>query len=150
MRTKRLLLVVFLILISYTQLLSQNIKSDNLRDTLFVFLISQGDYNKEMKTEGVLLIINDISSLEKFDKQEIGIFKFGTLTSHSYFHVFFKDKKGYTIVDMRQPYENLVPLFLEYFKRNQNYTKEEVLHYINDATELYKKNQNVVPWKIDK
>lgn len=150
MKTKRFLSTLFFIIVSYMQLLSQNIESDKLRDTLFEFLISKGDYDKDMKTEGVLLIINDISSLEKFDKQDIGIFKFGTLTSHSYFHIFFKDKEGYTIVNMKQPYENIVPLFLEYFQRNQNYTKEEVLHYIKDVTELYRKNQGIVPWEIVK
>ncbi|NLD49333.1 MAG: hypothetical protein GX660_19410 [Clostridiaceae bacterium] len=149
MKTKRFLTILFFIIVGHMQLLSQNITADNLRCTLFDFLISKGDYDKDMKTEGVLLIINEISSLEKFDKQEIGIFKFGTLTSHSCFHIFFKDKEGFTIIDMRQPYENIVPLFLEYFQRNQNYTKEEVLNYIKDITELYKINQGVVPWKLD-
>jgi len=149
MKAKRFLTVLFFIIISYMQLQSQNITDDNLRDTLLDFLISKGDYDKDMKTEGVLLIINDISSLEKFDKQEMGIFKFGTLTSHSYFHVFFKDKEGFTIVDMKQPYENIVPLFLKYFQRNQDYTKEEVLNYLKDATELYRKNECVVSWKLD-
>lgn len=131
------------------QLLSQNIKSDNLRCTLFEFLISKGDYDKDMKTEGVLLLINEISSLEKFEKQEIGVFKFGTLTTHSYYHVFFKEKEDYTIVDMKQPYENIVLLFLEYFQRNQDYSKEDVLLYMKAVTELYRKNQGVVPWEVD-
>lgn len=149
MKTKRFLTVFVFIIVGFMQLLSQNINSDNLRCTLFEFLISKGDYDKDMKTEGVLLIINDISSLEKFNKQEIGIFKVGTLTSHSCFHVFFKDKEGFTIIDMKQPYENIVQFFLDYFQRNQEYTKEEVLSYIKDATELYTKNQGVVPWKLD-
>ena len=149
MKTKRFLTVLFFLIISYIQLLSQNIETDNLRDTLFEFLISKGDYYKDMKTEGALLIINDISSLEKFDKQDFGIFKFGTLASHSYFHLFLKNKNDYIIVDMKQPYENIVPLILEYFQKNKNYSKEEVLHYIKDATELYRINQGIVPWEVD-
>lgn len=149
MKTKRSLIVFVLIIVGYMQLLSQNTNSDNLRCMLFEFLISKGDFNKDMKTGGVLLIINDISSLEKFNEQEIGIFKFGTLTSHSCFHVFFKDHEGFTIIDMKQPYESIVPFFLNYFQRNQEYTKEEVLNYFKNATELYRKNQGVVPWKLD-
>ena len=149
MKTRKLLLALFLILVNYVQLLSQNVKSENLRDTLFEFLISKGDFDKGMETESVILIINDISTLKKFENQDIGVFKFGTLTSHSYFHLLLKDKNNNIIVDMKQPYENIVILLLEYFQRNQFYSKEEILIYIKKVTELYMKNQNVVPWEAD-
>ena len=84
------------------QLSSQNITHDNLRDTLLNFLVSKGDFDKEMKTEGTLLIINEISTLKKHKNQEVGVFKFGTLTSHSYFHVLLKDKSNYIFVEDRK------------------------------------------------
>jgi hypothetical protein len=131
------------------QLSSQNITSDNLKDTLLDFLISKGDFDKDMKTEGTLLIINDISTLKKYENQEVGVFKFGTLTSHSCYHLFLKDKDDCTIVDMKQPYENIVSLLLEYFQGNPFYSKEDILVYIKRVTELYIKNQDAVPWKLD-
>ena len=65
MRARRLLLVFFLMTVNYLQLFSQNIGSDNLRDTLLDFLISKSDFEKDMKTEGTLLIINDISDAKE-------------------------------------------------------------------------------------
>ncbi len=149
MRKRRLLLIFLFIIVNYMQLLAQNVKSNNLRDTLFEFLISKNDFNKDMQTKGTILIINDILTLKKYDDQEVGVFKFGTLTSHSYFHLLLKDKNNYTIVNMKQPYENIVLLLLDYFENNPFYSKEEMLLYIKRATELYIKNKKVVPWKID-
>lgn len=101
MRTMRLLLILIFIVFNYMQLSSQNITSDNLRDTLLNFLISKGDFDKDVKKEGILLIINEITTQEKYTNQEVGVFKFGTLTSHSYYHVLLKDKSNYTLVDMK-------------------------------------------------
>ena len=88
-------------------------------------------------------------TLKKYENQDVGIFKFGTLTSHSYYHLLLKGKNNYTVVNMKQPFENIVLLLLKYFQRNQFYSKEEVLVYIKKTTELYMKNQDVVPWKLD-
>jgi hypothetical protein len=69
-----------------------------------------------------LLIINDIVTLRKIENQEFGIYKFGTLTSESYFHILLKDKDYCTIVDMKQPYENIIPTIIKYFQRNSFYS----------------------------
>jgi hypothetical protein len=142
---------IILILFVCFSLLSnaQEIKSKGLRDTLFDFLIKKGDFAENIKTDSIILIINDVSTLNSYESQKVGIFKFGTLTTHSYFHLLIKDKGNFTIIDMRQPYENVVLLLLEHFDRNTNYSKVEVLGYLKNVTELYERNHNAVPWKLD-
>ncbi len=149
MKTKRLLILLLFLIVNYMQLSSQNIESNNLRDSLFEFLISQGDFDKDMKTKETILIINDIATLKPFEKQSNGVFKFGTLTSHSYFHILLRDNGENVIINMKQPLENIMPLILNYFQRNSLISKKEVLCYLKKIMELYLKNQNSTPWKLD-
>ncbi len=149
MKTRHLLLLLLFLMTNYMQLFSQNIKANNLRDSLFEFLISQGEFDKDMQTKETILIINDIVTLIPIEKQSNGIFKFGTLTSHSYFHIILSSNGDYVIINMRQPFENIILSILDYFQRNQQYSKKEVLCYMEKITELYLKNQNSIPWKIE-
>jgi hypothetical protein len=149
MKTRRPLILLLILIANYMQLSSQNIESNNLRDSLFEFLISQGDFDKDMKSKEAILIINDIATLKPFEKQSNGIFKFGTLTSHSYFHILLCNDGDYLIINMKQPFENIIPKLLDYFQKNPLLSKKEVLCYMKRATELYLKNQDSIPWKLD-
>ncbi len=130
------------------QLLSQDIKPENLRDTLFKALVSTGDFEEGMMTQETILIINDIVTLKHINEQEYGVFMFGTLTSHSYFHILLRDKDAYVIIDMKQSYEKVILKILDYFRQNNLYSKEEILLYFTKVTELYKKNQENIPWEL--
>ncbi|MDD2799024.1 MAG: hypothetical protein PHV20_10560 [Bacteroidales bacterium] len=150
MKTMRLHFVLLMIVVNCVQLIAKNIQPVNLTDSLIEFLITKDDFDESMKAEGTMLIVNDVLTLKQYKNQEAGIFKFGTLTSHSYFHLLLKEKDNETLVDMKQPYENIVFLLLEYFQRNEIYSKDKILLYIKKVTELYNKNRSNNPWKVDK
>lgn len=121
---------------------------DTLKTSLIKFLIEKKDLISDYKSFNTnVLIVNDILTLEKPEKEDYGIFKFGTLSSHSYFHILLKDKNKYKILDMRQPLENVVLQVVSYFKEEEFYDRDLVLAYLDKVIELYKRNMQAVPWK---
>lgn len=148
MKTRQYIILLICLISSGMQLLSQDIKPENLRDTLFKALVSTGDFEEGMMTQETILIINDIVTLKHINEQEYGVFMFGTLTSHSYFHILLRDKDAYVIIDMKQSYEKVILKILDYFRQNNLYSKEEILLYFTKVTELYKKNQENIPWEL--
>ncbi|MCK9447341.1 MAG: hypothetical protein M0Q41_00025 [Bacteroidales bacterium] len=148
MKTRHYIILLICLISSGMQLLSQDIKPENLRDTLFKALVSTGDFEEGMMTQETILIINDIVTLKHINEQEYGVFMFGTLTSHSYFHILLRDKDAYVIIDMKQSYEKVILKILDYFRQNNLYSKEEILLYFTKVTELYKKNQENIPWEL--
>jgi hypothetical protein len=142
-------ILLFIVLINHLPLIAQTHISDSLRYELLDFLITKNDFVGDTKTTETLLIINDLTSLKPLKNQKCGVFKFGTLTSHSYFHILLKQGDGYIIVDMKQPFEKIIPVILTHFKLNSCYSKADVVEYLKKITDLYLKNQDVVPWETD-
>lgn len=147
---KKILMFIPLVAIVCSMHLSaQNYTNDSLRIKLFDFLISKKDFVGDSKTTKTLLIINDIVTLKTIEQQKNGVFKFGTLTSHSYFHILLKYGNKYDIVDMKQPYEKIIPTIIFFFKKNNLYSKSDVLKYLIKLTDLYLANQNAIHWRIN-
>ena len=143
---KKILLFIF-ILLGYSYSYAQQI--DSLRIRLYDFLISKGDLDEFSKKKNTLLIINDLVTHEEFKDQEYGIFKFGTLTSESYTHILLVDKEKHIIVDMHQPFDIIIHTVLGYFKNHSDYTRSDVINYLDSIINLHKKNSDSIPWKIE-
>lgn len=125
-------------------------QTDSVKMNLIKFLINKkdlvGDFNSFNKN---VLIVNDIVSFEKYEKKQYGIFKFGTLSSHSFFHMLLKSKQSYTIIDMRLPLEDNLLQVVNYFKEVKVYNSDTILNYFAKIIELNKRNSEIVPWKND-
>lgn len=125
-------------------------QTDSVKMNLIKFLINKkdlvDDFNSFNKN---VLIVNDIVSFEKYEKKQYGIFKFGTLSSHSFFHMLLKNKQSYTIIDMRLPLEDNLLQIVNYFKEVKVYNSDTILNYFTKIIELNKRNSEIVPWKND-
>ena len=82
-------------------------------------------------------------------KKQYGIFKFGTLSSHSFFHMLLKNKQTYIIIDMRLPLEDNLLQIVNYFKEVKVYNSDTILNYFTKIIELNKRNSEIFPWKND-
>lgn len=123
-------------------------QTDSLKTTLIKFLIEKRDLTGDLDSYNRnILIINDILTLEPYDKKETGIYKFGTLASHSYFHLLLKYERNYKILDMQQPIENTFSQIILYFNKNKNYSRDASLAYLEKVIKVYKRNADIVPWK---
>jgi hypothetical protein len=125
-------------------------QTDSVKMNLIKFLINKKDlvcdFNSFNKN---VLIVNDIVSFEKYGKKQYGIFKFGTLSSHSFFHMLLKNKQSYTIIDMRLSLEDNLLQVVNYFKEVKVYNSDTILNYFTKIIELNKRNSEIVPWKND-
>jgi hypothetical protein len=142
---KALLILVFLLFYSYSHAQSDSL----LRIRLIDFLISTGDLLEDSEPTNTMLIINNIVTYTELKNQSYGIFKFGTLTTHSYFHILLKDESDYKIIDMRQPIEDVFQAILKCMANKTIYTKSDIVAYLNAIISLYKSNDNSIPWKVE-
>ena len=144
---KKLLLFPFMVFLYVNGLFAQ---TDSVKMILIKFLVNKkdlvGDINSFNKN---VLIVSDIVSFEKYEKKQYGIFKFGTLSSHSFFHLLLKNKLTYTIIDMRLPLEDILFQVVNYFKEVKVYDSDMILNYFAKIIELKKRNSEIVPWKND-
>ena len=125
-----------------------NAQSDSLTIKLYDFLISTKDLSEWSKSKNTILIINDLVTYKKFKNQEYGIFKFCTLTTHTYTHILLVSKGKYTIVNMREPLEKSLQSVLEFLKINKNYPKEDTITYMEGVLKIYKSNNEIIPWTL--
>ncbi|HLN54276.1 MAG TPA: hypothetical protein VK212_11260 [Lentimicrobium sp.] len=147
---KKIITVIQLILLIFPiKCISQNIDSTEMRINLLNFLISKGDYDSSMINSGTYLIIKDLKTLEDYQKQEFGIFSFGTLTSHSYRHLLLKDQNKIFLVNMRLPIEDVLKKLLQFFRENQYYLKEDILDYIEKVINLHQFNEKTQAWQLE-
>ena len=144
---KKLILFFISIVLYMNGLFAQ---TDSVKVILIKFLINKkdlvGDINSFNKN---ILIVNDIVSFEKYENNQYGIFKFGTISSHSFFHMLLKNKQSYTIIDMRLPLEDNLLQVVNYFKKVKVYNSDIILNYFTKIIELSKRNSKIVPWKND-
>lgn len=146
---KRLLLLLLLFIMTSTPSWGQNGEECDVRDTLINFLILTKDLSDRVNKQNVFLFVNEIRTHKQYKNQNVGIFKFGTLRTHSYFHLLLKSSsENIVLVDMTQPYENVMLVLLEYFKVNRFYSKDEILDCIKRTTDLYVRNQKAIPWTL--
>lgn len=143
-------LTIFLIFIYTSSLFSQKNHSQQFERKLLYFLASCGDYDSSMvsRSRGIL-IIDDLITHNDFHDQKYGVFILRTLTTHSYSHLLLKSQDSIQLINMREPYDSTILTLVKYFKENQFFTQEEVLQYLEKATEIYRRNQKAVPWVVD-
>jgi len=126
-----------------------NAQSDSLTIKLYDFLISTNDLTEWSKSQNTMLIINDLITYKEFKNQEYGIFKFCTLTTHTYTHILLVSRKGkYTIVNMYEPLEKSLHSVIEFLKMNKNFSKEDTIKYIEGVLDLHKSNKETIPWSL--
>jgi hypothetical protein len=121
-------------------------QTDNLTIKLYDFLKSKNEMSANVKAGQTILIINDLVTCQEFKDQEYGIFKFCTLSSHTYTHILLVNKGQYSIVDMYQPPDIILESILNYLKTNKNFTKEVSIKYLEAIIKLYKSNTKEIPW----
>ena len=124
-----------------------NAQPDSLTVKLYDFLISTKDLSEWSKSQNTMLFIIDLVTYKDFENQEYGIFRFSTLTTHTYKHILLVSNGQYSIVNMREPLEKSFRLILEYLKINKNYSKEDIVKYLEKVLDLYKSNSEAIPWR---
>jgi hypothetical protein len=122
-----------------------NAQSDSLTVKLYDFFKSKNEMSENVKPRQTFLIINDLVTFKEFKSQEYGIFKFCTLTTHTFTHILLVNN---TIVDMYQPLEKSLYSVLEYLKMNKNFSKEDIFRYIEGVLDLYRSNTESIPWSL--
>ncbi|MDR2036493.1 MAG: hypothetical protein LBQ60_01070 [Bacteroidales bacterium] len=119
---------------------------DSLTIKLYDFLKSKKEMSENVKVGQTILIINELVSYQEFKNQEYGIFRFGTLSSHTYIHILLVDKEKYLIVDMYQPLDIILEPILNYLKTNTKITKKNSIQYLEAVLKLYKLNTEEISW----
>lgn len=71
-----------------------------------------------------------------------GIFIIIVLSSSSASHFLLLDTNSFQIVNMRNPFEKNVDIVLQFFEKNQQYTKEDIIFYLKEMIRIDKLNKN--------
>jgi hypothetical protein len=117
---------------------------DTIKQSLVSFLIERhpielSDYSSDDLSD---FYINDRKKQKPIEEGQEGVFVFSsTLASGFRYHFLLVDKCNFQILNMTEPIDINVLKIIQFFKRNKQYCKEDILFYINDLVITYQRNE---------
>ena len=130
-----------------------NAQTDSLRLQLIEFLKVTNDIPNNIESSKILnsLIINGLDNPQLEFSNKPGIYKFGTLTTHSSFHLLILDEGTSNIVNMKESLDSIILAIIDYYNKHQSkYTINDLCLSMTNTISLYRINMDAVPWKIEK
>ncbi len=134
-------LLFFILLIININAFGQYNKDDTLRTDVVKFIIkseqfsdSKGDFT---------IFIEDVITDEEYRNQENGIFVIKTFNSGTYFHLIVFENKKYEIINMYDSYDKVIDKLIYYFKRNEYYSSEIILKYLEAVNRIKVRNNKI-------
>ena len=97
------------------------------------------------------LIIVGLDNTKMQFSNKPGIYKFGTFTSHSSFHLLIIDEETSNIVNMKESLDVIMSAIIDYYDKHQSkYTICDLSLSMKNAILLHRANMDAIPWKIEK
>ncbi len=144
---KKLLLILLGVLsLNNISLNAQTINSEDICNKLYNFLITKEDLIEDSLLGKPDFYIYELKSNLEYKNQITGIFRFKTLASHSSYHIFLKNENNINIVDCSQSFDKMMVQVLKYFKGNNDFSKDDILIYLEKLIEIYESNENAYIW----
>lgn len=145
MKTIVLFLVTWIALINFTYSQTDCLKYDLVR-----FLKETKDLPTSIDSSEIsnsILILNVNNPQIKFANKP-GIYKFGSLSTHSYFHLLVAGEDDYEIINMNKSLDKVILEVLEFYNKcDSNNSVEDLSLSLKNIIALYNQNLNAIPWE---
>lgn len=118
-----------------------NAPLDTIKQSMVDFLIKTENITKDYSIDDFCnCLILEIKSKKQIDENSKGIFLFSTLSSFEYTHLIFIDEDSFYIINMRDLFDKALQQLLLFFKKNAEYTRSDIIYYLQEMIKIYNKN----------
>ncbi|MDR1738151.1 MAG: hypothetical protein LBR66_04950 [Candidatus Symbiothrix sp.] len=138
MKTKIVILVALLCLTSRSLAV---VPSDSIKQNMLLFLTKVDHIKFSMEYISDIMIA-DRKKQEKIEEVKEGVFRFSSSLSSGFrYHFLLVDKDSFQILNMTEPIDINVSKLVHFFERNEQYSRGDILFYINDLIVTYRRNE---------
>lgn len=140
---KKIFIIAFLLLFPYIyNLEAMNSRLNQISYKVTTFLKETEEWPWEMDSIAMTMII-DLKKDKNVHECKEGIFSIITISTSTYTHFLLLDKDSAEIINMRDSLGLNISKIINFFYRNPNYSKEDILFYLNDIlkTDDYNKRK---------
>jgi len=114
-----------------------------IKKSVFDFLVKTEDYSVNNSVNDILneLILEVKTQKPLSKKNTIGIFIFSPMAVHGHSHFILAEKDTFQIINMRETFEDNIKKLIDFFKRNEEYNKDDVIFYMSFFLRINDNNQ---------
>lgn len=113
-----------------------------IKNNILAVLRETGDISEKYAIENLPNnIIFDRKNNRPIQQGLNGVFYIPRFSAHGCAHYLLIDNKKVQVVNMRNPLVANLKIFMDFFKQNKDYTKDDVLFYISDFITTYNTNE---------
>ena len=142
---KYIILILSMSLLSLFDCKSSNLSLDSIKNRLVSFYKEIDPiFNNERSIDdfpNFLICDRKYGSIEEGKE---GIFAFGLLTSGELTHFLLVEKNSFEILNMKDPIGKNILKLSDFLKRNKQYSKQDVLFYIEDVIKTHQYNKEYI------
>jgi hypothetical protein len=107
-------------------------------------MIRTEPFQRNIAQKGLLnQFIEDVRINKSIEKGMNGVFLFYTIAAHQNLHFLLIDDTGFEIINMRESLDGNLEKLITFLKRNDDYTKEDIIFYISDLIRVYHYNERL-------
>lgn len=115
-----------------------------IKNNIICFLNKTEPLGKKKFEKGIPNdFIRDIRKNKSIEDGMNGIFLFDIASTHQNLHFLLIDDTGFEIINMRESFDDNLSKLVIFFKKNDEYTKEDILFYISDFIRIYHYNKKL-------
>ncbi len=145
MKNKR---IVYLIVVALMTVFCKTLeaKEKDVKSKVIEFLINVGDLNPSNNPSDYYdnVFVFELLKNEKFDKEGIGLFKFGAFADHTKTYILILGDNECEMFNM-QKLDAVLLKEIDFLKKNKK-SSDKILKYIEATIAIYQKNLKVIPW----
>jgi hypothetical protein len=119
---------------------AETIPLDSIQKALTVFVRETEDWPWEIDDFSSTLII-DLKKDKNILECREGVFLVILLSSSSYSHFLLVDDNSFHIVNMRNSFTEIIETVLDFFGKNAQYSRDDILFYIKEIIRIDKLNK---------
>ena len=126
------------------QLAATDVPLDTIRQMLIDFWEEEESYHKTnytLENSFQWAFIHEVRTRETIKEGMNGVFAPAPPSSISFSHLLFIDDDSYFVMNMEKPCEENLPVLMDFFKKNPQYTKEDIFIYVDYFLRVYKDNE---------
>lgn len=137
--------ILMFLFLTCCSLYSTEVPLRDIKDSLRIFITKTEVLSDSFYVHNDLSndLIRDTRLDKGIEEGKNGIFLFNILSHHQNLHFVLIDDTGFEIINMRETLDENMEKLISHFKRNGDYTKEDILFYISDFIRIYHYNEKI-------